>query len=702
MATRTRGRRRNNPLPEIVGSPEQQMTPRTTRRTIATVKDTIAVVGYGSLSKDPIPRRGAHQPNDAASIASLSSRRKTRSEIAEDEDEDEEFESSQPQPEGDSLQEDSLSVDDVEQYQIMASLLPDFTSATEELQHRLVNGDYKNKVFAAILNSKRITFHSLLENYLKSKNESSFIDLPWVEELSEGAEGDGRVLDASSRANIVTALDGIQRLKDNTISDILPFLKDLDSAFMHLFNSEDSTEDDWKLALDLRTCYFIEALAAQGAQPDVMQTVASVFCKDTNSKDYAHLFVHGPFKNLTRKHDTETSDDEDELISKRATELYTIAVQNKKDHGLGRLRESWPLDRTLKELSQCLVQWYVNSKDAARGEKAELNEQTEPGRESWHDAEETIPDSFTESQPIIRPTGEEQKRASLFQGAKSLRDLPSGSNRKQAVPPSNQQQHNKTSSPVPSDYPQDETRDLLRNDVIRGPRRAQKRRRNNDEGEDDDDDEEFEDDTRGVPESRVSRIKARAAAQAAKRQSLPTNPPSRSMPPPPRPTSSLPPSTDEPDYETIKQLKSEAIARARARALDSAQHLPSSAPPPPSSSTTNTTTTHAIETPPKQRYAWSNRDCNLLLKLIKERHAAWAAIEREHNHEFEHPRNQQAYRDKARNMKVDLLITDAILPSGFDLVTLGKKEIARLLSLGKNPYRREDDKENGKALNTNI
>ncbi|KID72556.1 uncharacterized protein G6M90_00g091070 [Metarhizium brunneum] len=701
METRTRGRRRDNPVPEIAGSPQQQMSPRTTRRTTATAKDTITFVGYyGSLSKDPIPRRGAQQRNDAASIASLSSRRKTRSEIAEDEDE--ELESSQPQPGGDSLQEDSLSPDDVEKHQIMASLLSDFTRATEELQRRLVNGDYQNKVFAAVLKSKRSTFHSILENYLKSKEFFSFIDLSWVERLSNRTDGDARILNASSCANIVTALDGIQHIKDNTVEDILPVLKGLDSAFMHLFTSEDSTEDHWKLALDLRTCYFIEALAAQGAQSDLEQTVVSVFCKDTDSKNYAHILTHGPFKSLTRNHETETSDDEDELISKRASELYTIAFQNKKDHGLGQLRESWPLDRTLKELSQCLVQWYVNSKDAERGQRAGLNEQTEPGRESWHDAEETIPDSVTESQPIMRPTGEEPKGASLFQGAKSLRDLQPGPNRNQVAPPSNQQHHNKTSSPIPSDYPEDETRDLLRSDVIRDPARAQKRKRNNNDDEadddyDDDDDDDFEDDTREVPPSRVSQIKAQAAVQAAKRQRLPTNPPSRSMPPPPRPTSSQPPSTAEPDFEIIKKLKSEAIARARARALDSSQHLSSSAHPPSSA-----ITTHAIATPAKQRYVWSNRDCNVLLRLIKERHAAWAAIEREHSSEFEHPRNQQAYRDKARNMKVDLLIMDAVLPTGFDLVTLGKKEIARLLSLGKNPYRREHEQENGMALNTDI
>ena len=42
-------------------------------------------------------------------------------------------------------------------------------------------------------------------------------------------------------------------------------------------------------------------------------------------------------------------------------------------------------------------------------------------------------------------------------------------------------------------------------------------------------------------------------------------------------------------------------------------------------------------------------------------------------------------------MKVDYLITDAVLPPCFDLVALGSKEKARLIAMGKNPNRREGD-----------
>lgn len=106
----------------------------------------------------------------------------------------------------------------------------------------------------------------------------------------------------------------------------------------------------------------------------------------------------------------------------------------------------------------------------------------------------------------------------------------------------------------------------------------------------------------------------------------------------------------------------------------------------------------------KQRHVWSDHDCLLLLELVRERQAGWATIEHLDNDRFEHPRNQQAYRDKARNMKVDYIMTNSILPPCFDQVALGRKEIAKLESLGKNPFRKESDidPETGRAINTEL
>lgn len=103
----------------------------------------------------------------------------------------------------------------------------------------------------------------------------------------------------------------------------------------------------------------------------------------------------------------------------------------------------------------------------------------------------------------------------------------------------------------------------------------------------------------------------------------------------------------------------------------------------------------------KRRQIWSERDSTTLIELVASRAAGWAEMEKEERHRFELPRNAQAYRDRARNMKVDFLISDAVLPRGFDLVTLSKKENHRLQKLGKNPARTEADVDrNGRPTNT--
>ncbi|KAI1362434.1 hypothetical protein F5Y08DRAFT_274562 [Xylaria arbuscula] len=102
---------------------------------------------------------------------------------------------------------------------------------------------------------------------------------------------------------------------------------------------------------------------------------------------------------------------------------------------------------------------------------------------------------------------------------------------------------------------------------------------------------------------------------------------------------------------------------------------------------------------PQLRERWSTADTNRLLDLIAEPsiNCSWAEIERQGNRNekrndgFETYRNQQAIRDKARNLKKGYLCADAILPGGFDLVYLSKKEKDDVIASGHNPDRMEDD-----------
>ncbi|OHF03503.1 hypothetical protein CORC01_01222 [Colletotrichum orchidophilum] len=131
---------------------------------------------------------------------------------------------------------------------------------------------------------------------------------------------------------------------------------------------------------------------------------------------------------------------------------------------------------------------------------------------------------------------------------------------------------------------------------------------------------------------------------------------------------------------------------------------------------------------PQQRVPWSDKDTRRLIRLIEYHNCLWAHIakrqlpggrpssggdfEDREDCIFDHPRDQQAIRDKARNLKVDLLNhtpaaqpppapatppppparrADLNLYPGFDGIALGKKERLALISRGKNPDRREAD-----------
>ncbi|GAW21397.1 hypothetical protein ANO14919_109160 [Xylariales sp. No.14919] len=91
------------------------------------------------------------------------------------------------------------------------------------------------------------------------------------------------------------------------------------------------------------------------------------------------------------------------------------------------------------------------------------------------------------------------------------------------------------------------------------------------------------------------------------------------------------------------------------------------------------------------REKWSDVDTDHLLDLIADRelNCSWAKMQAAGG--FQTYRNQQAIRDKARNLKKGYLCADAILPSGFDFVYLSKKEIRDVIAAGRNPDRKEDD-----------
>ncbi|KAK4649585.1 uncharacterized protein QC761_120310 [Podospora bellae-mahoneyi] len=109
---------------------------------------------------------------------------------------------------------------------------------------------------------------------------------------------------------------------------------------------------------------------------------------------------------------------------------------------------------------------------------------------------------------------------------------------------------------------------------------------------------------------------------------------------------------------------------------------------------------------PQVRSAWVRNDVRELVKAVHTYGCKWSVIEKqikEGNIHFERPRDQQALRDKARLLKQDFLKVDGVLPKGFDLVVLGKKEREAVKACGKNPDRKESDLDaNGHPINTEF
>ncbi|CAI4210843.1 unnamed protein product [Parascedosporium putredinis] len=81
----------------------------------------------------------------------------------------------------------------------------------------------------------------------------------------------------------------------------------------------------------------------------------------------------------------------------------------------------------------------------------------------------------------------------------------------------------------------------------------------------------------------------------------------------------------------------------------------------------------------------SRSDTRAVIELIAQHGSFWAKMEQKSvsNKLFSTPRTQQQIRDKARNIKVDLLRHDNVLPARFDNVLLGAKDRLALRKAGK-------------------
>ncbi|KAM0248166.1 hypothetical protein ACHAQJ_009557 [Trichoderma viride] len=336
-----------------------------------------------------------------------------------------------------------------------------------------------------------------------------------------------------------------------------------------------------------------------------------------------------------------------------------------KEQALEKERRAWERDKLLRARQ---------SNQGRRREETWAREERD-GDESLpaldQDVPESSPQSVFSSQPEPQPRIQRREKAptdsSLFhrgEVASLLRDI------SLSGPPTSGRSRQSLLVPEP---PRRRPRQESRRQQVSNYNEEEVEEEEEDDQDEDDDD--FEEDRRPIKRSRTAT--SSALTSRPRQQQQESHQATIVVAPAAAPTSSAPapPSSSMPDFAAIERMKT--LARVNAR-LNNPQTL-------------------------KKRHVWSDRDSATLIDLIARRAASWAVINNKDSHLFELPRNAQAYRDRARNMKVDFLISDAVLPRSFDLVTLSKKEIGRLQKLGKNFARMEGDVDrNGKPTNTEF
>ncbi|KAG5959929.1 hypothetical protein E4U57_000374 [Claviceps arundinis] len=620
----------------------------------------------------------------------------------DDDDEDDE-------DDGNEGEEDDATVTEAReiQYETMISLLPDLKRATDELKQLIDNRDDGHEVSAAILKAKCGAKRGALRAVIESLNypalQSPFFDFSFLEgsDESQGPEYFS-IIRASLAANLVSALDGIQQIFNDDPVDVLSTFKDLDVAFPQLLAESLEHSHLSSLALDIRSQVFILTLAAQPGEPNIDAAIASVFCASEDnhsSHDTSPNDIVGPFKSLLKTGESGEEIKEgalDKLIASRIQELAAVFFEDEEHQGILRLQEKYPLKPLLQDVYKWCLEQYQLVEEAEGQDIASADEQVDPEEYILQDAQESSPSMLDTpiKIPIVRRSPDVQKKEPRVRPKREP-------------------------SLAPSDCSV-ETAMLLQKDLGTSLPTTGKRRRGQgvDGGHDDHDgdhdgdqcseSDEFETDARldHNPDAVRASIKASNPLPPSKRQALPSQQPvSSSMP-----SSSIPhratlphgetsiPASDRPNLENVRARRERTLHRARAQDLGpnptSHRRLVTASPPP---------SLPRFPATIRQRNPWSDDDSTLLVQLIAEEHAKWSTIERKHGHRFERPRNQQAYRDRARNMKVDFLLADAVLPPGFDLVVLGKKEEIKVEFGGRNPHRKVDDcDENGRPINTRL
>lgn len=482
------------------------------------------------------------------------------------------------------------------------------------------------------------------------------------------------------------------------------------------------------LALDVRQAYLLAALSTVKYNSEARRIVYDVFCVQLANPSKAQLkssLDEGPYRLVAGL--------DNDLVQQRCRARVASLVKHIADNGatfanLASHRGRFPAQNFLASIQAVYDEELSKPIKIARDAWARLqdpgahaaNDAASEQAEEFHDAADELPDDSDdssadeESQPITRvPNGE--ANLTLFQSVADLRDLHGLQHSSPVVaPPSNQQASasgrtlavDHAAAPLPSTLSHRQRRGRSSPPSTPTANRKRAHQQVSDghltaTGYDDEDDEAFETDPRAVNEDAI-REKRRRHADAMEAERLEQAVAKQQQHQyEPFPHSTPPMSTSTTAVGGLTQRSALQLHVARA-------------PGPAASQSRNTTMTvvDARNQPrptfheggTRRRYPWSSHDEQVLIRCVAQHYGKWSRIQEECGELFEHPRDQQAYRDKARLMKTKMLVADRPLPPGFNHVALGPKEKREVVNAGKNPERKETDVDiaTGQVTNTEF
>ncbi|KAK1252605.1 hypothetical protein MKX08_003792 [Trichoderma sp. CBMAI-0020] len=590
------------------------------------------------------------------------------------------------------------------------------------------------------------------------ENRIPFLNWDWLNKIE-----DEDVIDVARKAvplavklaNIATALLHIRAIQKEAY-DPVPFLEATDARFPQSFAADES-KHFLTLSLEIRTQRAIESIALSPQSTDLRGMLGYAFCL-MNAPDapsnYNALFAYGPYKPMAGLAEKQLLD----VCSERVKDIWQLMSEGGKRGirtpvDLPSVRAKYPLPHTLELLKKWLFNRYSSvSQLLDKAEQEQIAQEKQAFLEQWRTEEELrVREEFHAQDEERRLRGEQwwvkeeanlrarqqvlEKERQAWEKEKLLWAAQSGEIRPQ-------EGRTGVEGRQPPPPPTDEDGLFLPDSPSASPRslassrgESQRSQIQRDEGDVFGEDSLFH---RDEAASLLLNVARGGSSSTHARRELPTSKPPRTQPL--RGSRRQNPDDDyaeeegeedqngdedgddfEEDRRAPKRSKT-AHARSAGNAGSSQRRrdfkdavatavaLGATVPPPPvldfaeiERIKTQARVNAKLNKPRilKRRKNWSERDSNTLIGLVASRAAGWADMEKEDSNQFELPRNAQAYRDRARNMKVDFLISDAVLPRGFDLVTFSKKEIDRVQKLGKNPDRMEADVDrDGRPINT--